>query len=55
MLTLDQAIERATDRINLKGAGCDVYSVLYQYKAIRELDEEKIDQIYDWIVHVLGF
>lgn len=55
MLTLEKAIERATDRINLIGSGCDVYSVLYQYKAIRELDDKKIEEIYDWIVHVLGF
>lgn len=55
MLTLEKAIERAIDRINLIGSGCDVYKILYQYKAIRELSDDKIEEVYDWVVHVLGF
>lgn len=55
MMSLDRAIERAFDRVNLAGDDCDVYSILYQYKAIRELPEEEIDKIYDQIVKGVGF
>lgn len=55
MMTLDKAIDRAIDRINLIGDGCDVYGILYQYKTIRELPEDEIDKIYDHVVKVLGF
>lgn len=54
-MKLENAIERATDKCNLIGEGCDVYKVLYGYKAIRELPQEDIDKIYDYIVKVLGF
>lgn len=52
---LNAAIEKAIDRCNLKGTDCDIYSVLYQYKAIRELSEEQIDEIYDRVAQALGF
>ena len=55
MMSLDRAIDRAIDRINLIGDECDVYSILYQYKAIRELPDEEVDKIYDYVVKVLGF
>lgn len=55
MMTLDKAIDRAIDRINLIGDGCDVYGILYQYKTIRELPEDEIDKIYDHVIKVLGF
>ncbi len=55
MMSLDRAVDRAIDRINLIGDECDVYSILYQYKAIRELPEEEVDKIYDYVVKVLGF
>ena len=55
MMSLDRAVDRAIDRINLIGDKCDVYSILYQYKAIRELPEEEVDKIYDYVVKVLGF
>ena len=55
MMNLDKAIQRAFDRCNLEGSNCDIYKILYQYKAIRELPEEKIDEIYDDLTVRLGF
>lgn len=55
MMSLDRAVDKAIDRINLIGDECDVYSILYQYKAIRELPTEEVDKIYDYVVKVLGF
>ena len=55
MMSLDKAIERAIDRVNLVGEDCDVFSILYQYKAIRELPDEEIDKIYDMVVKSVGF
>ena len=52
---LEKAIERAFDRCNLIGEDCDIYSVLYSYKAIRELPESEIDKIYNNIAKGLGF
>ena len=54
-MKLEQAIEKAFDRCNLIGTNCDIYSVLYKYKAIRELPEEQVDEIYDSIAERLGF
>lgn len=55
MLKLEKAIQRAFDRCNLEGEDCDIYSILYQYKAIRELPDEKIDEIYEDMAVNLGF
>ena len=55
MMKLDRAIQRAFDRCNLEGEDCDIYSILYQYKAIRELPDEKIDEIYEDMAVNLGF
>lgn len=55
MLSLDKAIQRAFDRCNLAGEDCDIYGILYQYKAIRELPENEIDNIYDQLAKDLGF
>lgn len=54
-MKLEKAIERAFDKCNLLGSSCDVYAVLYSYKAIRELSEKEIDAVYDYIVRGLGF
>lgn len=54
-LTLEQAIDKAFDRCNLIGDECDIYSVLYKYKVIRDQPDEVIDQIYDDIAYRLGF
>lgn len=55
MMKLETAIKRAFDRCNLAGEDCDIYSILYQYKAICELPEKKIDEIYDQIAESLGY
>ncbi len=53
---LDRALERAFYRCNLEdGKNCDIYAVLYRYKAIRELPEAEIDRIYDQFAKGLGF
>lgn len=54
-MKLQKAIDKAIDRINLIGEDCDVYAVLYSYKAIRQLPGEEVDRIYDHVVKVLGF
>lgn len=54
-MKLETAIERAFNKANLIGSDCDIYKILYSYKAIRELTEEEIDRIYDYIVERLGF
>ena len=54
-MKLETAIERAIDRVNLIGDECDVYSVLYSYKAIRELPAEEVEKIYDRVVKAVGF
>lgn len=55
MLSLEKAKQRAFDRCNLEGENCEIYGVLYQYKAIRELPQNEIDKIYDEIAESLGF
>lgn len=54
-MKLEKAIERAFDRCNLIGEDCDIYEVLYSYKAIRELPADEIDKIYIDIAERLGF
>lgn len=55
MMQLETAKQKAFDRCNLIGEECDIYAVLYRYKAIRELPDEQIDKIYDEIAEKLGF
>lgn len=54
-MTLEQAIDRAIDKCNLIGEECDIYSVIYRYKAIRELPDNEIENVYDTIAKTLGF
>ena len=54
-MTKQQAIERAFDRCNLIGENVDILQVIYRYKALRDLPDEEIDQIYDDIADRLGF
>jgi hypothetical protein len=54
-MTLEKAKERAFDRCNLIGDDCDIYEVLYSYKAIRELPTNEIDNIAIDIAKGLGF
>ena len=54
-MKLEKAIQRCFDKCNLIGENCDVITVMYQYKAIRELQKEQFDAIYDELVERLGF
>ena len=47
MLSLEKAKQRAFDRCNLSGESVDIYAILYQYKAIRDLDDAEIEKIYE--------
>lgn len=57
MITLEKAKQRAFDRANLDpaGEGVDIYKYLYQYKAIRELPDDEIEEIYEDMAFRLGF
>lgn len=55
MMPLQKAIDRCFDRCNLIGSDCDVWGQMMRYKAIRELPEDQQEQVYDWLVHDLGF
>lgn len=55
MLSLEKAKQRAFDRCNLEGEDCEIYNTLYQYKAIRDLPQAEIDEIYDEFAENLGF
>ena len=54
MLTLEQAKQRAFDRLNLTKGEFFIYRELYRYKVIRELPEDKIDEVYEEIAERLG-
>ena len=54
-MTLEKAKEKAFDRVTMMGESADIYKVLYSYKAIRELPDKEIDEIYDWIAKGQGF
>lgn len=54
-MTLEQAIEKAFDKCNLQGDEVNIYSVMYRYKAIRELPEEDFEKVYDTLAERLGF
>lgn len=55
MMSKEKAIERAFDRCNLIGDEVDILKVIYQYKALRDLPDKEIDQIYEDIADRLGF
>lgn len=55
MMNLEKAIERAFDRCNLEGSDCEIYNILFQYKAIRELPDDELEAVYNQIAKRLGF
>lgn len=55
MMTLKRAKQKAFDRCNLVGENVEIYAVILQYKAIRELPDDEISKIYDEIAEKLGF
>lgn len=56
-MKLDKAIQRIIDRITADGndESTDIYKYLYQYKVIRELPEQRFEEVYDEIVEACGF
>lgn len=54
-MKLEQAIQRCFDRCNLEGENVDIYKYMYQYKAIRELDDDDFEAVYDELAKRLGF
>lgn len=59
MMTKDAAIERAFNRLNLQaerdGESVEIYRIMYQYKALRDLPDHEFDQAYEDISRRLGF
>lgn len=55
MLNLEQAIERAFWKCNEIGENCEIWDVIYRYKAIRELPETEQDKVYEQIAARMGF
>ena len=54
-MKIETAVDRIFDRCNLMGENCDIYSVMYRYKVIRELPEAEREQIYEEVASRLGF
>lgn len=50
-MTLSKAIERVIDACTAEGAlySCEIYRIMYRYKAIRDLDEKQQDEIYELV------
>ena len=59
MMTKAAAIERAFDRANLQaeidGESVEIYRIMYQYKALRDLPDQEFDQVYEDLSRRLGF
>lgn len=55
-LSIENAIERVYDYCNLNIGEDDdcIYKSIYKYKVLRELEQERIDEIYDEISSRLG-
>ena len=49
------AVEKAFNRANLEGEDSDIYNHIYAYKALRNLPQEQIEVIYDYLAERLGF
>ena len=56
-MTLDKAIQRIIDRITLDGdeESTEIYKYMYQYKAIRELPDDRFEEVYDEISAACGW
>ena len=51
----ETAIERAFKKANLIGENADLYEVIYSFKALCELPDKEIEEIYDYLAERLGF
>lgn len=54
-MKLEKAIDKCFDRCNLAGMDCDIIYFMNQYKAIRDLQEDEYDEVYEQIAKGLGF
>ena len=56
MMSLEKAIQRCFDRINLDPAGesVEIYKYMYQYKAIADLPDAEFEKVYDSLSAWLG-
>lgn len=54
MLSIEKATEKVFDRCNLIGEEVDVFKILYQYKVFRDMSDQELDVVYDYIVSRLG-
>lgn len=52
---LNAVIEKAFRKANLIGENADLYQVMYSYKALREISQEDLEIIYDYLAERLGF
>ena len=50
-----EAIERAFRKANLIGEGADLWAIIYSYKALRDLPDSELDEIYEELAARLGF
>lgn len=59
MMTKDAATERAFNRLNLQaardGESVEIYRIMYQYKAIRDLPPREFEGVYEDLCRRLGF
>lgn len=56
-MTLETAIERAFNAMNCSGddENLDIYKYMYRYQAIRNLPNDKFEEVYDHLAFRLGF
>ena len=53
-MKLEKAIQRCIDRLNLIGGeSLDIYRIMYQYKAIRDLPDQEAEEVYEEIASAL--
>lgn len=52
---LNNVLDKAFRKANLIGEDADLYQVIYSYKAFRELPQNDVEIIYDYLVERLGF
>ena len=54
MSRVEAAIERVFNKANLLG-DCDLYALIYGSKTLQKLDDNQIEDIYDYLSKRLGY
>lgn len=56
-MALETAIERAFNMMNSSGddEDLDIYKYMYRYQAIRNLPNDKFEEVYEYLASRLGF